>query len=194
MLRQAPVASRAGPAVETLVTGRELGQHPEWNPCELVRGKVVRMSPSYSRHGKISALLVGLLFEYVRARNAGCLFTAEAGFYLERDPDTVRAPDVMFVARERIPKEGLAEGFLPFPPDLAIEVISPSDKFSEVMEKAHSYVAAGVRLVWVVDPQTERAYVFRPGQVVASLNRDESLAGEPVLPGLSLSLKELFAH
>ncbi len=180
------------PPLTEPVTAEELALHPEWNPCELVRGKVVPMSPTHQRHGEIAALLVGYLFEYVRARQAGRLYTAEAGFILERDPDTVRAPDVMFVRAERLPAEDQATGYLPVPPDLAVEIISPSDKFGEVMAKAHSYLGGGVGLVWVVDPQAGRVYVFEQGNKTETLSSDDVLKGGDVLPGFELPLKQLF--
>jgi Uma2 family endonuclease len=174
-----------------LVTANELFEHPEWNPCELVNGKVVAMSPAGGRHGDVAGIIAGLLFAYARGKNAGRVLIAEAGFLLRRNPDTVRAPDVMFVSNERLP-DGVPEGFLPIPPDLAVEIVSPTDKFSDITAKAEEYAAAGVRMVWVVDPQTRRAYVFRPGQAVRSLVETQSLPGEEVLPGFELPLKELF--
>ena len=176
---------------EALVTADELLAHPEWNPCELVNGKVVFGSPAGWGHGDVAGIIAGLLFAYAREKNAGRVLTAEAGFILHRDPDTVRAPDVMFVAKERIPA-GSPKGFLPVPPDLAVEIVSPSDKFSDVTAKAEEYIAAGVRMVWVVDPQTHRAYIFRSNQAVRSLMEKESLPGEDVLPGFELPLRELF--
>jgi Uma2 family endonuclease len=176
---------------DRLVTADELLQHPEWNPCELVAGKVVFMSPAGYEHGDVAGTIAGLLFAYARGKRLGRTLTAEAGFLLTRNPDTVRAPDVMFVAEGRAPKMN-RQRFLETPPDLAVEVISPTDAFSDVTAKAEEYVAAGVRMVWVVDPQTRRAYVFRPGQPVRSFSEKESLPGEDVLPGFELPLSELF--
>lgn len=177
---------------ERLITAAELLEHPEWNPCELVRGEVIRMSPSSARHGQVAIRVTRRLLAYVDANDAGELFAAETGFLLERDPDTVRGPDVMFLSKQRVPAAGIPSEFLPVPPDLAVEVISPSDAFSAVMEKAHSYVAAGVRLVWIVDPQTKQAHVFQPGKPAAILNASGTLSGEEVLPGFTLPLAELF--
>jgi Uma2 family endonuclease len=177
---------------ERLVTAEELLDHPEWNPCELVRGEVVHMSPANAKHGQIAIRITRKLLAYVDAKDAGELFAAETGFVLERNPDTVRGPDIMFLAKKRIPRGGIRSEFLPVPPDLAVEVVSPSDPFSEVMKKAQSYTAAGVRLVWVVDPQTRQAHVFQPGKPMATLSAQDSLSGEDVLPDFSLPLAEVF--
>jgi Uma2 family endonuclease len=178
---------------QTVITAEELLEHPEWNPCELVRGKVRAMSPTGYSHGDVAGVIAGMVFMYARGRKAGRVLTAEAGFILSRNPDTVRAPDVMFVAEERMPK-GAPGGYLPIPPDLAVEVVSPNDQFSDITAKAEEYLAAGVRLVWVVDPQTRHAYVFRPGQPVRSLSEKEALSGEDVLPDFQLPLSEVFSR
>jgi len=177
---------------ERLITAEELLEHPEWEPCELVRGKVVYMSLPGGEHGEIAGLIFGLLFVHVRANDSGKVYAAETGFIFSRNPDTVLGPDVMFFSKRRLPEGGSPKGYFAVPPDLAVEVVSPSDRFSKVMKKAQSYIAAGVRLVWVVDPETRQAHVFRPGKPVAIVEAHESLSGEDVLPGFTLPLSEIF--
>jgi len=175
----------------SILTAEQLLEAHDLGRCELVRGELIMMSPGGFRHGRIVMSIGAQLYEFVRDNALGVVMTADTGFHIARDPDTVRAPDVMFVSNERLP-DGVPEGFLPIPPDLAVEIVSPTDKFSDITAKAEEYAAAGVRMVWVVDPQTRRAYVFRPGQAVRSLVETQSLPGEEVLPGFELPLKELF--
>jgi len=177
---------------DQLVTADELLEHPEMKHCELVNGKVVPMSPAGSEHGGIAGLIAGHLFVYSMSHAPGRILVAEAGFLISRNPDTVRAPDLMYIETSRLPDGKLLKGFLTTPPDVALEVVSPTDTFSEVVEKAESYVSAGVRLVWVIDPQTLRAYVFRKGKPVNNLTQDDVLSGEDVLPGFELALNEIF--
>lgn len=184
--------STTSAVAERLITAEEFLEHPEWEHCELVRGEVVRMSRAGARHGQVAMKIAGRLWEHVSKEEAGVLFAAETGFILERDPDTVLGPDVMFLSKERIPAEGIQSAHLPVAPDLAVEVVSPSDRFSQVTKKAQSYIAAGVRLVWVADPETRQAHVFRPGKPVAILAEHEALSGEDVLPGFTLPLAEIF--
>ena len=116
----------------------------------------------------------------------------EAGYLLQRGPDTVRGPDVSFISLARLHPHQVPEEFIPGAPDLAVEILSPSSRWSEVEEKIADYFAAGTRLVWVVDPRERRAivrYPDRPPRVVAS---GESLDGEDVVPGFALALAELF--
>src|SRR5439155_12030612 len=106
-------------------------------------------------------------------------------------PDTVRALDVAFVARERVPAEGKPEGFWIGAPDLAVEVVSPSDRFDEVLEKVEEYLAAGTRLVWIVLPRTQAVMVCRSAREATILRGDEELGGEDVLAGFVCRVKDL---
>lgn len=181
------------PAVaDRIVTADELLEHPEWGRCELVAGKVVFMSPAGAWHGEIAGEIFAAIPAHAKAHNLGKAYTAEAGFLVTRDPDTVRAPDAMFLSKARVPAGGSPDGYLLIPPDLAVEVVSPTDSFSDVTAKAESYIAAGTRLVWVVDPKTLRAYVYRLGRDVRSLDQSQSLEGEDVLPGFALKLADIF--
>jgi Uma2 family endonuclease len=117
---------------------------------------------------------------------------SEAGFQLSANPDTVRAPDVWFIAAERIPPESIPDGFWPGAPDLAVEALSPSDRFADVLRKVKEYLAAGSQLVWVVDPKGRSAAAFGPGSPLAELlGEDGVLDGGDVLPGFSLTLRDV---
>ena len=117
--------------------------------------------------------------------------TAEAGFRIAHDPDTVRAPDVAFVRAERIPPGGV-KGFFQGPPDIAVEVVSPNDRASEVMAKAQDWLQAGCPLVWVVDPETRTISVYRSRSEISVLNETDTLTGGDVLPGFSVAVAEIF--
>ena len=117
---------------------------------------------------------------------------ADGGVRLKPDPDTVRAPDVSFVRAERIPSGGLAAGYWPGAPDLAVEVLSPSDRYPEVQRKVQEYLDAGTWLVWVVDPESRTATVFHPGGRSIFLDCDGVLDGGAVLPGFKLALNEVW--
>src|SRR4051812_34668542 len=127
---------------------------------ELVRGEIVQMSPASFRHGDIAAEVLLRLRAFVKARKLGVVVTAEAGFRIAQHPDTVRAPDVAYVVRERIPAEGSPPRFFPGPPDLAVEVLSPSDRATDVQEKVVDYLVAGTREVWVVDAEKTAIRVY----------------------------------
>ena len=177
------------------LTAEELFVLPDdgWR-YELVRGELRHIPPTGMQHGQIASRLNQRLAAYVEAHNLGAVFTAEAGFRLAQHPDTVRAPDVTFIARERIPAEGVPTGYWPGAPDLAVEVVSPSDRFDEVVEKVAEYLAAGTRLVWVVHPRTQTVMVYRASGEVQLLRDHEELSGEGVLPGFACVVSALFGQ
>jgi Uma2 family endonuclease len=142
---------------------------------ELVRGEVAMMSPAGGRHGRIAFRIAFLLEMHVAPRNLGTVFAAETGFILRRDPDTVRAPDVAFVDRQRIDTEGIPSGFLPYAPDLAIEVLSPSDRPGEIDAKVRDWMDAGCRALLLVDPQQRTAKLYSPGAAPRHFTADERL-------------------
>jgi Uma2 family endonuclease len=160
---------------------------------ELVKGELLQMTPTGMEHGGIVSTLTVLVGGYVRAHQLGRTYGAETGVILTRDPDTVRAPDLMFIAAARLKEHGDLAGFSDLVPDLAIEVVSPHDYWGAVEEKVAEYLAAEVRLVWVVSPKTKSVHVYRPGNEVLRLSGDDELSGADVLPGLALKVSELFA-
>jgi Uma2 family endonuclease len=159
---------------------------------ELVRGELRTMPPTGFDHADRTSMLDGSLGAYVRAHNLGRVLTGEPGFVLSTDPDTVRAPDVAFVRRERLPAGGSLRGYIPGAPDLAVEVISPNDLYSEVDEQLAEWLEHGTRLVFVVSPRRLTVAVHRPGQSVRILAVDAVLSGEDVVPGSSMAVRDLF--
>jgi Uma2 family endonuclease len=175
------------------VTAEQLAESvPDDKRIELVRGEVVEMSPAGFDHGAIALAVGSILREFVRRRALGTVTAAETGFILSRDPDTVRAPDAAFVARERVVRQGRPEGFFEGAPDLAVEVVSPHDRDLEVEEKILDYLRAGTRMVWVIRPRSKTVTVYSSFSDIRVFLIHETLDGGDVLPGLEVPVRELF--
>ena len=131
---------------------------------------------------------------HVRQRKLGVVLVGDAGFGLARDPDTLRGPDVAFVSRDRVPSEDEQVRVFEGPPDLAVEVLSPSNTPESVRAKVADYLAAGTRLVWLVDadPERETVTIYRSLLAPRTLSRDDDLDGADVLPGFRVALAKLF--
>jgi Uma2 family endonuclease len=159
---------------------------------ELVKGELRQMSPAGSEHGAIVGKLTARLGYHIETNNLGIYFGAETGFKIASDPDTVRAPDVAFVRRERIPESGIPKKFWPGAPDLAVEVLSPDDTLKEAEEKAGQWLAAGASAVWVVNPKRRGVSVYRPAAEVVRLSEADELEGQEVVPGFRCKVAEIF--
>jgi len=160
---------------------------------ELVQGELRKMAPASSGHGVKAMRLGWRLAQYVATHQLGEVFAAETGFLLARNPDTVRAPDVAFVRADRIMAIPPGEGFWPEAPDLAAEVISPGDSYSEVAEKVADWLGAGTRMVLIVDPRLRTVTVYRALNDVTHLTAQDTLDGDIVVPGWTLQVGDLFA-
>jgi len=154
---------------------------------ELVRGVLVVREPAGSTHGLVAMRLGAELAVYVKRTGAGGVFAAETGFKVTTDPDTVRAPDIAFVSRERMPPPD-ATGYPALAPDLVVEVLSPGDRPGEVLAKVADWLSAGTRVVWVVEPLRRLARVYRQDGSETIVPADGVLDGEDVLPGFSCPL------
>lgn len=131
---------------------------------------------------------------HVRQNRLGKIFSAGTGFLLSRDPDTVRARDIAFVHKDRLPAELPEDAFWPGPPDLAVEVVSPGDTFREVDEKVQAWLESGALMVWVVNPKWRTVSVYRPGPDIKTLTENDELTGEDVLGGFRCRVGEIFAN
>ena len=180
--------------ISKLVTAEELLHMPDdgWR-YELLEGRLVKMAPAGRVHGKYAMRLGWRMAQHVEAHQLGEVSAAETGFILATDPDTVRAPDAAFVSRERI--EGVEEGpgYWPIAPDLAVEVISPNDTYTEVESKVFQWLDAGTRAVVVVDSRRKSATVYCSRSDITVLMGDDVLEVEDIIPGWRLPLGELFA-
>jgi len=157
-----------------------------------VKGELRKMSPSGSEHAAIIFNLTGMLHAHISTTKIGQGFGAEAGFKLASDPDTVRAADIAFIRRERIPEEGIPKNFWATAPDLAVEVVSPGDTYNEVQEKVKDWLAAGTRAVWIVNPKQRSVAVYRSMKDVVNLSEDDELDGGDVVPGFRCKMSEIF--
>ena len=161
---------------------------------ELVKGELVKMAPAGHGHGVLAMELSWRLAQHVSANSLGQVCTAETGFRIASNPDTVRAPDAAFIRRDRAEEIGQVEGYWPGAPDLAVEVISPSDRYTEVQAKVLDWLNAGTRMVVVVNPRDQTATVHRSLTDIVILTRNDILEGSDVVPGWTLPLEELFAR
>jgi len=163
---------------------------PPWRH-ELWRGELRRMSPAGHDHGDVALRLGAAIANHVRSRRLGRAYAAETGFVLARNPDTVLAPDVAFVQRDRLPPKA-SHGFFPGAPDLAVEVLSPDDSRSATSKKVAAWLAHGAREVWVVDPKRRTLTLHTADAAPRTLAHDATLRDSAALPGFTLALAELF--
>lgn len=185
------MSTASSPSSTHLMTADELlGRSSELGRCELVRGELIRMTPPGGTHGWLAAEIARHLGNAVEGSKLGRVY-GEVGFILERDPDTVRAPDVAFIATDRLAEADTPQ-YIPIAPDLAVEVNSPHDRAGEVAEKVGWWLRHGTRMVWVVDPRSRTVTSYLPDGSARVLQHDQTLGGGEVLPGVSLNLVDLF--
>ena len=148
--------------------------------------------PAGGPHARASTNVVVLLYAYVEPRALGSVFADGAGYLLLALPRTVRSPDASYVRADRLPEEGVGPGFLRVAPDLAIEVLSPSESASELEEKLDDYRACGTPLIWVMDPVRRTVMIVASDAPVRWLREGDTLDGGTVIPGFSCTVAELF--
>jgi Uma2 family endonuclease len=159
---------------------------------ELVRGELRTMTPAGFEHGDVSASLCASLHNHVRNTGLGKVVEGQTGFLLTSSPDTVRCPDVGFVSREHIEAGVSTKGYWRGAPDLAAEVVSPSDSFTEVKEKVREWLDAGTRMVLVLEPDDRSVTLYRSRDRARTLGRDDVIDGEDVVPGWRCEVRSLF--
>ncbi len=158
---------------------------------ELVKGVLHRMAPAGFEHGAIGMRLVTHLGPHVKARALGVVLGPDTGFRIASDPDTVRAPDVSFVRRDRILEAGMPKGYWPGAPDLAVEVISPGDTYSEVETKVEEWLDAGCEVVVVLNPRSHTAALYRSRTEVERFLPSDDLDLRDVVPGFTCPMADL---
>ncbi|HEV2851694.1 MAG TPA: Uma2 family endonuclease [Thermoanaerobaculia bacterium] len=176
---------------EKPMTGEELLRHPELGPCELVGGRIEPMAPTGDEHGDVELEIGTRLRLYGKESKRGRAVSGEVGIYIRRNPDTVRAPDVMFISRERDVRPK-SKGFFEVVPELVVEVLSPEDRIGKLKEKLKDYFSVGVLAAWVLDPSSRRLYVYRSLSEVTVFGEGEVLTDEELLPGFSVRISDLF--
>lgn len=169
-----------------LATGRE----PR---SELVQGRIVEMTPPGFRHGSICSRLIRKLGRYLDDHDIGHLVSNDAGIITQRGPDTVRGPDVALFLYERLAKEDEPVGYPSVSPNLVFEVMSPTDRMSDVMEKVAEYLRSDVTVVCLVDPARREVEVFHEDAPLEHFGLEETLTIPDVLPQFELPLRALFS-
>ena len=154
---------------------------------EYIKGELIPVPPTSMEHGDISADLFWFLSLHVRENQLGRVYMPDTGF---RVGERVLMPDIAFVATDRLPADR-SKAF-PIPPDLAVEVVSPTDILHRVEEKAFAYLEAGTQLVWVLKPLSKTVTVYRSEADITLLTRNDTLTGEEVIKGFSCQVAELF--
>jgi Uma2 family endonuclease len=178
----------------SLITADQLLAMVKENPYryELDAGYLVVGEPGGFLHSDVGMELATRLRTYVRTHHLGRVLGPDGGYLLFTNPDTVRAPDVSFVATGRIPPGPLTQKYFPGVPDLAVEILSPNDRPGDLKQKIDEYFRAGVRLVWVIDPTVQTVTVRYPTGNMLVLQRMDVLDGEHVVPGFRCSVGALF--
>ena len=161
---------------------------------ELIRGVLHETMASGVRHGKIAIRLGGRMSSHVEQERLGHVFGSDSGVLLERNPDTVREPDLAYVSAERLPLDADLDGYCPVAPDLVVEIKSPSDSEQEVDDKATMWLSHGVRIALVINPETGTIRVRKPNLPAIILAMDDTLDVGEVLPGFSCSVREILGN
>ncbi|MEL7450718.1 MAG: Uma2 family endonuclease [Pseudomonadota bacterium] len=159
---------------------------------ELVKGRLISEPPPGVRHGFVEANLCNLLCQYAR-RHDGVVLTGDPAFILQRSPDTVRAPDVAWIKRERYLSLEDESKYFPGAPDLAVEVLSPGNTRKAIAEKVADYLSAGTVLVWVADPKRQAVTIYKAGQAPQVLTGSDLLTAPNLVPDLAVPVSDLFA-
>ena len=173
-------------------TADEFFHSPLSQNHELIEGELVKTMSAGFIHGIIAQRIGRFIGNFAAENNLGEVAAAETGFILGEK--TYRGADSAFISNENLAKYGYPQGFFPTAPDIAIEVVSPSNTSEEMMEKVELYLQNGSRLVWVIYPQTKLIFVHRQSNVVSVLRENDTLEGEDVLPGFSIPVAALFAN
>ncbi|MDE0016916.1 MAG: Uma2 family endonuclease [Candidatus Poribacteria bacterium] len=154
---------------------------------EYVKGALIPMPPTSGEHGDISANLFLPLGTHVRENQLGRVYTSDTGFKID---DRFLIPDIAFVSIERLPDD--RRKAFSIPPDLAVEIVSPTDVLFRVFEKALTYLSGGTQLVWVIEPVAKTVTVYRSETDIKTLTREEMLTGEDIIEGFSCEISQLF--
>jgi Uma2 family endonuclease len=159
---------------------------------DLIRGELLRMAPTRGEHGEIASELARHIANHVADHGLGRVYIDETGFVLSDDPPIVLCPDIAYVSADRLPPRVERRGFIRLAPDLAVEIVSPSDRMSDVQAKVDEYISAGVRLVWVVEPRHWRVTAHRTDGPASTSVAGDELGGGDVLPGLRIRVTRMF--
>ncbi len=173
------------------ITGPELLASGVGERVELIRGEIRTMSPTSYEHGRTEMNVGSQLRAYVREKKLGEVMGGEVGIYTGRNPDTVRAADVLFISAERM-AEVNSPGYLDAAPELIVEILSPGDRWVDIHDKLEEYFRIGVVRVWLVDTRRRRVFVYRSPTDVRCISGEETISGEDALPGFEMPVAGFF--
>ena len=178
--------------VATQVTVADLEAAEPLERVELIDGEIVEMTPSSDGSSSIAASITAMLWNHARPNKLGRVYSADGGFVLFPDRETVRVPDVAFVRADRMPQGEARRHFPHLAPDLVVEVLSPTDRASDVLAKVAMYLDAGAPLIWLVDPDERTVTVLAANMAPVTLHAGDTLDGGEVLPELQISVADIF--
>jgi len=191
VVREDDMIDEITPIAEMMTAEQLQHVHLPGKSTELVRGRLVVREPPGTYHGKIAGRLIIRVGAFVEAHQLGELFGQDTGFRIATSPDTVRAPDLAFITRDRLSLVG-RRGYPTVAPDLVAEIVSPDDSPGEVLAKIGEWLNAGVKLAWVLDPDRRTAHVYRPDGSLSVVEVGGALEGGTVLPGFLCPLQGLY--
>ncbi|MBI2919481.1 MAG: Uma2 family endonuclease [Planctomycetes bacterium] len=166
----------------------------ELGPCELVKGEIVPMSPGGFEPSRVVMQIAGMLWTWANRAGTGRVVTGEAGILVDRNPDTVRGADVLYISFKRLPKGREWAGFLRQPPEVVVEVLGQKDTWDELEAKVAEYHKFGVDIVWVAEPKTRSVRIYSRGVEPAVVQGDDEISGVKLLPGFRCKVREFFAE
>ena len=175
-----------------IITGEELYEMGDVGRCELVEGRIVQMSPTKPQHGQFEYRVANIIDKFAREKDLGVVMVGEVGIYTGRNPDTIRAADVLFISHDRLAR-ATPNSFLDVAPELIVEILSPGDRWSDVRQILRDYFDIGVTLVILVEQEAKVVSAYRSPTDFVELDAQETLLLDDVLPGFSLPLSDLFA-
>lgn len=177
---------------ELLTTDDLLRLYSQGVRGELILGVLCKTMPAGGEHGKVAALLISVLMNFVRPQRLGTVSGTDAGVLLQNGRSIVREPDIAYFSAETLPLDQVVSGYYEVVPDLVVEITSPGTTIVESNDKARMWLSYGVPLVWEIDPVGRTVNVHKTGVPIVTLTEDDTLDGGEVLPGFSCPLREIF--
>ncbi len=174
-----------------LMTGEQLFSLGNLGRTELLKGRVVHLPPAEYLHGIVECHLATIVGNFVHQHKPGHVLSGGVGIYTQRNPDTVRGADVAYISKERL-AQTQSKSFLDVAPELIVEVLSPGDRWTEVIEKLDEYFEIDVQAVWIADPVRQEVFVYHSLTKVERFTTDDNLPGGTVLPGFEAAVSEFF--
>lgn len=181
------------PADVKLITGEELQDMGDIEPCELIDGRIMPLSPTGGEHSILESILGFELTRFARQSSPGWVMSGKVGIYIHRDPDRIRAADMIFISKDRSSKRP-SKGFLEAAPELVIEIVSPADRWRHIRQKLEDYFSIGVQWVWIIEPENRAILVYHSVIEMEKLDDTATLSGEGILSGFNLVVADLFAE